>query len=159
MTVTPNIGPLPKPVNNTGKPQDSAKTLRSLISGLSDDMAAVLGMGKRADSKPVTGTQASTANRPKQQPGTLPDEASVLSAIAGLIEEEKLARKTKKAGSFSEKLSQFKVLREQLETMKFENPEEQEIVDQFMKNFDAISRQYKRLKSISETIDNLEKKR
>jgi prefoldin subunit 5 len=83
---------------------------------------------------------------------------AAMAALDKLIKEEK-KEKSKKNQSFSDKLKGFKSIRNQLDGVQLNNPEEQAIVEEFMRNYDTISRKYNQLQQAKDQLEALKKKK
>ena len=93
-------------------------------------------------------SQAQTAKTTEQEAASL---------LAGLLADEDDI-KTKKKGrkKFSENLERIGLLKADLETVKLENPEEQEVLSSFLQNFERIKNAFSRLKRADSTLKRQE---
>lgn len=157
MSNIPGINPSALPNAQSGAKKIQAG--QESIKGLSDDMAGVLAAGKKASLNPasVPTIQGKTPqqHRPQGQEETM---LAAMAALDKLIKEEK-KEKSKKNQSFSDKLKGFKSIRNQLDGVQLNNPEEQAIVEEFMRNYDTISRKYNQLQQAKDQLEALKKKK
>lgn len=157
MSNIPGINPSALPNAQSGAKKSQAG--QESIKGLSDDMAGVLATGKKASLNPasVPTIQGKTPQqqRPQGQEETM---LAAMAALDKLIKEEK-KEKSKKNQSFSDKLKGFKSIRNQLDGVQLNNPEEQAIVEEFMRNYDTISRKYNQLQQAKDQLEALKKKK
>lgn len=156
MSNIPGINPSALPNAQSGAKKSQAG--QENIKGLSDDMAGVLAAGKKANLNPESA--ATIQGKTPQQQRPQGQEETMLAAMAALdelIKEEKKEKSSKKQ-SFSDKLKGFKTIRNQLDGVQLNNPEEQAIVEEFMRNYDTISRKYNQLKNATDQLEALKKK-
>jgi hypothetical protein len=157
MSNIPGINPsaLPNAQSGAKKSQAGQETLK----GLSDDMAGVLAAGKKTslnpESAPTIQGKTPQQQRPQGQEETM---LAAMAALDKLIKEEK-KEKSKKNQSFADKLKGFKSIRNQLDGVQLNNPEEQAIVEEFMRNYDTISRKYNQLQQAKDQLEALKKKK
>ncbi|MDG2264909.1 MAG: hypothetical protein P8L47_02165 [Candidatus Marinamargulisbacteria bacterium] len=156
MSNIPGINPSAMPNSQSSGKKSTAG--QESIKGLTDDMAGVLSAGKTANlnSESAAPIQGKT---PQHQQSTNQEDAMLvaMAALDELVKKDKQEKSTKNQ-SFSDKLRGFKSIRNQLEGVQLNNPEEQAIVEEFMRNYDTISRKYNQLKNAKDQLEALKKK-
>ena len=156
MSNIPSINPsaLPNAQSGAKKSQGGQEGIKGLL----DDMAGVLAAGKQASLNPESAATIQGKTTQQQRPqGQEEAMMAAMAALDELIKEEK-KEKSKKNQSFSDKLKGFKSIRNQLDGVQLNNPEEQAIVEEFMRNYDAISRKYNQLQQAKDQLEALKKK-
>ena len=122
-------------------------------------MAGVLAAGKKANLTPESA--ATIQGKTPQQHRPQGQEDAMMAAMAALDEliKEDKKEKSSKHQSFADKLRGFKSIRNQLDGIQLNNPEEQAIVEEFMRNYDTISRKYNQLQQAKDQLEALKKKK